>query len=136
MAHRMRQLLTPHILLALGLIMPAYSLGAPQDRELLPDKSIEEQVTGGSTHSYRVALSSGQFLHVMLQQRGIDLLITLRDPNGATLIEMDGLRWNSGMEELSYEAPATGRYVLEVRAKGQTDDTGRYELTIQRTEGH
>jgi CHAT domain-containing protein/tetratricopeptide (TPR) repeat protein len=131
----MKQLLTPlSILLSIGLMMPASSSGKPQDRVLEPDKRIEEELTGGSTHSYRVALSSGQFLHVMVQQRGIDLVVTLRDPNGATLSEMDGLRWPSGMEELSGEAASTGQYIVEVRGKGRSDDAGRYELTIQRTE--
>jgi CHAT domain-containing protein/tetratricopeptide (TPR) repeat protein len=115
-------------------MMPASSSGEPQDRVLEPDKRIEEELAGGSTHSYRVALSSGQFLHVMVQQRGIDLVVTLRDPNGATLSEMDGLRWPSGMEELSGEAASTGQYIVEVRGKGRSDDTGRYELRLQRTE--
>jgi len=153
-AHRMKQLLTTcrmkrhhnvyfslvlSLLLTTDIILPASSFAAVQvqvgqeERTLEPDKPIEGELTGGSHHSYRVALTTGQFFHVMVQQRGIDLLVTLRDPKGATVSEMDGLQTPSDMEELSYEAAATGQYVVEVRAKGPSSNTGRYEVRIQRS---
>ena len=155
MAHRMKHLLTTYrvkrhynafyflvlsLLLTTGIVPPASSSGAVRDhggqeeRTLEPDKPIEGELTGGSHHSYRVALTSGQFLHVMVQQRGIDLLVTLRDRNGATLSEMDGLQGPSDLEELSYEATVTGQYVVEVRAKGTSSNSGRYEVRIQRAD--
>lgn len=155
MVHRIKQLLITHrvkphqsvcsalvlsLLLTMSIIPPASSFGAVQDgarqeeRALEPDKPIEGELTGGSHHSSRVALISGQFLHVMVQQRAIDLLVTLRDPNGATLSEMDGLQSPSDIEELSYEVAALGQYVVEVRAKGQSSNSGRYEVRIQRAD--
>ena len=110
------------------------SSSASQERDLEPDKLIEGELTEGSNHSYRVVLTSGQFLHVMVQQGGTDLVVTLRDPNGVVIIEMDGLRWTLGTEELSYEAASPGRYVVEVRAKRKSNNTGRYGLRIQRSE--
>jgi CHAT domain-containing protein/Tfp pilus assembly protein PilF len=135
-------------LLALGFIITTSSLCASQDRAsstserrvqeeqrtLEPDGPIEGELRASSSHFYRVVLTSGQFLHVMIQQRGIDLVAILRDRNGATLSEMDGLQSLSGMEELSYEAASTGPYVVEVRAKKQSNNHGRYELKIQRAE--
>lgn len=149
MSHHFKQLLTsqkakrdPQVrfsqalrfVLAIGIVMSTYSFGVSQERLLEPDKSVEGELKAGSSHSYRVVLTAGQFLHVMVEQRGLDLVVTLRDPNGATLSEMNGLQAQSGMEELSYETPGTGQYVVEVRAKGRSTDTGGYELRIQRAE--
>jgi CHAT domain-containing protein/tetratricopeptide (TPR) repeat protein len=112
----------------------AQERGSLEERTLEPDIPIVGVLTKGSTHSYRVALTSGQYLHVMVEQRGIDVTVTLRDPTGAMLSEMDGLQWPSDMEEVSYEAVNTGRYVVEVRANGQPNNNGRYELRILRSE--
>ena len=148
MAHQLKQLLTSYrvkhhsnallsLLLTTGI---AASLAAAQDRSrqeertLDPDKPVEGELKGGSTHSYSVVLGAGQYLHVMVDQRGVDLVLTLRDPTGAMLSEMDVLQWPSDMEELSYEAANTGRYIVEVRAKGPSNNSGRYEVRIQRAE--
>lgn len=148
MAHQLKQLLTsyrvkqhPNAVLTFLLTIvlassyaAAQGLNRDQERTLESDKPIEGELTGGSHHSYSVVLGAAQYLHVMVEQRGIDLVVTLRDPTGAMLSEMDGLQWPSDMEELSFEAVNTGRYVLEVRAKGPSKSSGRYEVRIQREE--
>lgn len=73
-----------------------------------------ESWPGAPVYSYRVALTSGQYLRVSVEQHGVDLVLTLRGPDGATLSEMDGLRGMSGVEEMSWEAAGNGLYVLEV----------------------
>jgi CHAT domain-containing protein/Tfp pilus assembly protein PilF len=78
-----------------------------------------------------VALTSGQYLRVSVEQRGGDVVVALRGPDGAPLSEMDGLRGMSGVEELSWEAASTGWYILEVRAKAPTANAARYEVRVQ-----
>ena len=108
--------------------------GAQEERALEPGKPMERELTGGAGHLYRVALTSGQYLHVSVEQRGVDVVVKLRGPDGVSLSEMDGLRGLAGVEELSWEAAGAGRYVLEVRAKAQVSNDARYEVRVQTAE--
>lgn len=155
MTHHIDQLLTQHtykrlnierrslvlvlLLTSITTALAQSSLGvdsAPQtveQRTLEPGKPIERELTGEARHSYRIALTSGNYLLVMAHQRGVDLLLTLRGPDSRVLSEMDGLRRKSGTEEMSWEATVTGFYSLEVIGKGQSSESGLYDLSIQKT---
>lgn len=106
--------------------------GAREERTLEPGTQIESELAGGVSHSYRVALTPGQYLHVSVGQRGVDVVVSLRGPDGATLAEMDGQRGMAGVEELSWEAAGTGWHVIEVRAKAQAAANARYEVRAQK----
>src|SRR5262245_37576641 len=47
--------------------------GEKDVRALELGKSIERELAGGQTHSYLIALAAGQYLHVVVEQRGIDV---------------------------------------------------------------
>ncbi|MCA1626403.1 MAG: hypothetical protein LC742_00320, partial [Acidobacteria bacterium] len=79
-------------------------------RPLEPDKPIERELAGGEAHSYRIMLNTGEYLHVAVDQRGIDVVVVLRGPDGAPLMEMNGWGGMLGMEELSSEAASSGSY--------------------------
>lgn len=108
--------------------------GVRKEQALEPGKPFERELAGGGSHSYRVALTSGQYLHVSVEQRGVDVALTLRGPDGATLSEMDGLRGLAGVEEMSWEATGNGLYVLEVRAKEPAGKNARYEVIALKAE--
>lgn len=103
-----------------------------EERTLEPGKAIERELSRGVIHVYKVALTSDQCLHVLVEQRGVDVMVALRGPDGAPLMEMDGLRGIAGIEELSWEAANTGWYVLEVHAKSQATNSSRYEVRVQK----
>jgi tetratricopeptide (TPR) repeat protein len=105
--------------------------GVQEERTLETDKPIERGLMGGVSHPYRVAITAGQYLHVSVEQRGVDVVVALRGPDGAPLTEMDGLRGLTGVEELSWVAASTGWHVLEVRAKAQAANAARYKVRVQ-----
>ena len=115
-----------------GTALSSAMQGVQEERTLEPGQPIERELRGGASHTYRVALTSGQYLHVSVEQRGVDVVVALRGPDGVPLSEMDGLRGMSGVEELSWEAAGTGWYVLEVRAKALAANTARYEVSVQK----
>src|SRR5256885_15960109 len=43
-------------------------------RSLEVGNRIEREMKGGETHAYRLALTAGQLLHVIVDQRGIDVV--------------------------------------------------------------
>src|SRR5947208_2003313 len=44
--------------------------------------SIEHQLKGGECEAYSLVLTSGQYVHVVVDQRGIDVALTFRGPGG------------------------------------------------------
>src|SRR5262245_40903900 len=82
----------PHkalIVTILASLMGGISAAQPtQDmRELAPGASIERELSGGEPHSYRVALSEGQYLRAIVKGHDINILVTLQEPGGAKVFE-------------------------------------------------
>jgi hypothetical protein len=50
---------------------------------LTPGAPVERELAAGQTHAYRLALNAGQYLHVTIERRGIDVAVVLRGPDGA-----------------------------------------------------
>jgi CHAT domain-containing protein/Tfp pilus assembly protein PilF len=93
--------------------------------------TIDGVLTGGETRSYRLLLTSRQYLHAAGEQRGIDIVVVLRGPAGNQLFEMDGVVGGLGTEDLVWEATAAGSYTLEVRARSPSAPQGRYALRVE-----
>src|SRR5258708_3825224 len=53
----------------------------PDVRLIEAGKPIERELKGGETHVYSVALTAGQLLHVVVDQRGIDVVVALFGPD-------------------------------------------------------
>jgi CHAT domain-containing protein len=49
---------------------------------LEPGKPIERDLSGGQSHSYKITMISGQYLHIAVEQRGIDVAVALFTPDG------------------------------------------------------
>ncbi len=94
------------------------------------DKPIERELAGDQVHSYSIALTAGQYLYVVVDQRGIDVVVSLFGPDGRKLIEVDSPNYWRGPEPLSMTAETTGNYRLEVRSSEKTALAGRYEARI------
>src|SRR5215813_2800724 len=58
---------------------------APQRRIDAPvleaGKPIEREIAGGEAHSYQLTLTAGQYARVVVDQRGIDVVVTVYSPN-------------------------------------------------------
>ncbi len=67
-------------------------------RPLETGKPIERELAGGQQHLYQLSLSAGQYLHVVVEQRGIDVVVTLFGPTGQKLLEVDSPNGTQGPE--------------------------------------
>jgi CHAT domain-containing protein/Tfp pilus assembly protein PilF len=101
-------------------IPPTLSMGQPIEREL----------SGGEVHEYRLPLSANQFVEMVVMQRGIDVVLSLYDPLGQRLAEVDSPNGSQGTEPLALITPADGDYRLEVRSLQPTDPVGHYEARL------
>src|SRR5438552_17813399 len=108
--------------LALGLFI--FGQANQEVRSLVPGQPLEREMAGGQTHTYQIRLTAGQFLRVVVEQKGIDVALTLTSPDGKPLIESDVTGIIGAREPLSYEAQAAGDYRLVIRANGAATQRG------------
>ena len=100
--------------------------GAPVARaaqRLEPSKPIEREIAGGEAHTYQLELAAGQFVRIVVEQKGIDLTLALAAPNdGKQVAEVNLTRVD--LESLSYEATVSGDYRFTIRALGAATSAG------------
>ncbi|MBO0798487.1 MAG: tetratricopeptide repeat protein, partial [Blastocatellia bacterium] len=85
-------------------------------------------LAGAESHSYQVTLSAGQYVRVVIDQRGIDVEIRLIGPDGKQIREFDADSNPQGREIVSWVAGVTGSYRLEVSAKNRAAGPGQYVI--------
>jgi CHAT domain-containing protein/tetratricopeptide (TPR) repeat protein len=105
--------------------------GAQESISLEPGKPIERELSGGQSHFYKIALTSGQYLQAIVSQKGIDALVALFTPDGKKIGDVDSEKTTMGSETISAIAEETGAYKIEVRFAGKTASAGRYEIKIE-----
>jgi hypothetical protein len=86
---------------------------APDTRTLEVGKPVEREMKGGETHAYEIALEAGQYLNVVVDQRGIDVKVTVAGPDGKQLLEFNSRK--QGQETVAVVAESSGGYRLNVQ---------------------
>jgi hypothetical protein len=71
-------------------------------------KPIEREMAGGQKRYYAITLEAGQYSQLVVDQKGIDLVVTLFDPAGKKLIEVDSLVGAYRPERVSIIADTSG----------------------------
>src|SRR5262245_17852546 len=100
-------------------------------RELEAGKSIKGELAGGRRHAYRISLDANQFLKVVIEQQGIDVVAQVSGPDGRQILEFDSESRLQGREEISLVAEAAGVFQLIVRPKQNGAPAGGYEIRIE-----
>jgi tetratricopeptide (TPR) repeat protein len=102
-----------------------------QTPRLQPGNPIEREIAGGQVHSYELPLSAGQYLHLVVDQRGIDLAVVVLDPAGKEVVEVDSPNGKVGPEPVLLVADEGGTWKVELRTFDKSAATGRYEIRIE-----
>jgi CHAT domain-containing protein len=97
---------------------------------LSPGVPIERELSGGQTHTYRIALSAGQSAFVQVEQRGVDLLLTSNGPDNKEFASVNLRLGREGVEPLTIVADAAGDYTFRVTSVNPKAATGKYEAKI------
>jgi len=99
-------------------------------RPLAVGAPIERQLSGGETHTYRIALSAGQFALLQVEQRGAEVLLAANGPDGKEFAAVD-LRFGvGGVEPLAVVAEVAGEYLLKVTSRNPKGVSGTYQARI------
>ncbi|GBC78365.1 Regulatory protein AfsR [bacterium HR08] len=102
-----------------------------EPRDLIPTTPIERELRGGEVHVYRLALEAGQYVRVVVAQRGIDVVVRLFGPDGRQIVEMDSPTGTHGEESVAHVAEVAGTYRLEVAPLEKDAPPGRYEVRLE-----
>jgi hypothetical protein len=97
---------------------------------LQPGTPIERALAAGQSHSYTINLEQDQFLQLVVDQRGIDVVVRVFSPAGRRLSEVDTPNGTGGPEDVTVIAEAAGVYRIEVTPLDPTPPPGRYEIKI------
>jgi len=100
-------------------------------RLLEPGKPIKRELAGDQSHTYRIRLSAGQFLKVIVEQQGIDVVAQVSGPSGEQIAEFDMDSRSQGQELVSLVAEAEGKYQLTLRPRQKNASAGGYEIRIE-----
>ncbi|HKR58343.1 MAG TPA: CHAT domain-containing tetratricopeptide repeat protein [Pyrinomonadaceae bacterium] len=98
--------------------------------ELKIGEPIGRELAGGAAHSYRVSLTQGQYLKVVVDQKGIDVVIRVFGPDGQKLREVDETP-AAVLESTFLIAEAAGVYRVEVGSSSNDAKSGTYEIKIK-----
>ncbi|HKQ78215.1 MAG TPA: CHAT domain-containing tetratricopeptide repeat protein [Blastocatellia bacterium] len=119
-------------LLWLSSLAGGSSVKASQD-EIGPldlGRPVERELAGGQAHSYRVSLNAGQYLRVMVDQKGVDVAMTFFGPDETKLAEIILPHTLQGRKVIIAVAEASGNHRLELRSQKKDAAAGRYEVQI------
>ena len=120
------------ILFLLLSFFAATPLASGQSVTLQPGTPIERSLSAGQTHNFFVNLEKDQFLQLVVDQKGVDVIVRVFSPEGRRVGEFDSPNGTDGPENVTVIAEATGLYRIDVAPLGQTENPppGRYEIRI------
>ena len=99
---------------------------------LLVGQPVAREMRGGEQHTYHVSLSAGQYARVVVDQKGIDVVLALLGADGKPILEVDNnLSGTRGIEVVSLLAEVSGDFGLSVRSLEKGAAPGRYEIQLE-----
>jgi hypothetical protein len=98
-------------------------------RDLRVGQVLTERITNGAIEQYAVAVKTGQALHVVVDQKGIDVIVRVFAPDGTAVVEVDGTNGANGPEDVVAVARSHGDHRIEVRPF-TAGESGAYDLRV------
>ncbi|MBI4751961.1 MAG: tetratricopeptide repeat protein [Acidobacteria bacterium] len=93
-------------------------------------KPIERDLKGGETHTYQIATAAGEYLHLVVEQKGIDVVVAIFSASGEKITEVDSPNGTQGPEPVEFVTAIASSIRLEVRSLEAGASAGRYELKL------
>jgi CHAT domain-containing protein/tetratricopeptide (TPR) repeat protein len=117
------------LLLTIASFISAHSQDNNPAAAIEPGKAIERELTSGERHDYRITLAAGEFAQVVVEQRGIDIIVSLFTADGEKVTEriMPG---RYGRLYLSTIARTPASYRIEARGSNTATTAGSYEIKM------
>lgn len=116
------------LLLAAGLVPLACRSAAPS---LAPGSRVERRLEAGGSHEERLRLEAGWYLLLTVRQKGIDVAVSLADPDGREVAAADDPEGRVRPERLAAISDVSGEYRLRIVPHDPKAPAGNYEVEIR-----
>jgi CHAT domain-containing protein len=116
------------LLIAGTLTSPAAQLENQTALEL--SKAIARTINAGEADSYTLTLTSGQYAHLTVDQRGVDVVVSIYTPDGTKVARVDSPNGDKGVEPVFLVAETSGAYRVEVLSTSPKM-AGNYEVKLE-----
>jgi CHAT domain-containing protein len=93
--------------------------------------TVGRDLAGGEAHTYRLHLAAGEYLYLIVEQKGIDVAVALDGPDGKAVCEVDSPNGSQGPEPVYYISEAGGDYVLRIASFEKGSAPARYEVVVR-----
>ncbi|HWP43188.1 MAG TPA: CHAT domain-containing tetratricopeptide repeat protein [Blastocatellia bacterium] len=100
-------------------------------RPLETGKPVEREIAAGESHSYTIALESGQYMRLLVKAEGADVVTILDGPGGKRLNKEDTRYHSQRVAEILVVTEESGIYRLRVESPDKKAAPGRYRLGIE-----
>jgi hypothetical protein len=95
---------------------------------------IARTIGRSQSQRFSLMLDQNQFAHIVVDQRGIDVIVRVFSPDGKPLGEFDSPNGANGPENVPVVAVTPGTYSLEVTPLSQAEDIAPGSFEIRMTE--
>ncbi len=97
--------------------IPSSAIASQQNEEtaLAVGVSLEREIAGDQSHSYRVAATAGQFVQIIVEQKGIEVDVVIISPDGQKLDEFNASLGSFGAREAPFIARSDGDHRLQIK---------------------
>lgn len=111
-----------------ALLVSAIAFAAPQQKnvvEPVPSAASERSIVGGEAVRFSLAGPAGEVSRFTVEQKGIDLVVSVLAEDGALLDRYDEAKEAKGGEEVEWIHGSAG-VVVEIKAKGDQGSKGSF----------
>src|SRR5687767_5997987 len=93
-------------------------------------QSIERAIAPQQKHRYQVRLEANQFIKIQVAEKGCDVVISLRSPDGINLLEFADIIPVGGVKSIQAAVAESGNYELRILSFGEINGAGNYTVRI------
>jgi erythromycin esterase len=94
------------------------------------DTRLDTLIVPGTMHQYAFRLGAGHSIEVTVMQRGVDLVVEVRNARDSVLFTVDSPNGRDGPELVQLMSPRAAQYRLHVRPYDTGEPAGRYTLDV------
>jgi CHAT domain-containing protein len=96
---------------------------------IMAGRVFRRDIGGSEAHAYAFEMSPGQYARFLVAQQGVDLVATIRDPDG-NVTTVDRPNGSRGREFVSFVAGRAGTHLLQLRKLERAAPRGSYEVSV------
>lgn len=92
---------------------------------------IQRDLKKGQSDTFTLPADSGQFIEVVATKKSLDVVLTILDPSGKTILTADSPNVAIGPVPAAWIAPSAGVYKIKVECADRSSPSGHYEIELK-----